>query len=99
MADSINITTDELIATAQKVRSINETLDTKLQSINKEMNNLNSTYQSDAATEIISTMNALKPRFEEYKQVVESYAKFLEKTAGSYEATESAILSNISQFK
>jgi len=44
-------------------------------------------------------MNALKPRFEEYKAVVESYAKFLVTTAQSYEATETAIQSNASAFK
>ena len=44
-------------------------------------------------------MNALKPRFEEYKNVVESYCKFLDKTAQSYEATEGAIQTNASAFK
>ena len=44
-------------------------------------------------------MNALKPRFEEYKTVVESYAKFLVNTAQSYESTESAIQNNANEFK
>lgn len=99
MADSIQVSTQVLLDTADKVRTINNNLDTKLAEINKSMNDLEATWKSDAATEIRGAMNALKPRFEEYKNVVESYAKFLVNTAQSYEATESAIQSNAGAFK
>ena len=99
MADSIQISTQVLIDTAQKVRTINSTLDSKLADINKSMNDLEATWKSDAANDIRSAMNALKPRFEEYKAVIESYAKFLDTTAQSYESTESAIQTNASAFK
>ena len=77
MADGIQISTQVLLDTADKVRTINATLDQKLADINKNMNDLEATWKSDAATDIRAAMNALKPRFEEYKNVVESYAKFL----------------------
>lgn len=99
MADSIKISTQVLVDTAGKVRSINDALDQKLADINKNMNDLEATWKSDAATDIRAAMNALKPRFEEYKAVVESYAKFLVNTAQSYESTESSIQSNANQFK
>lgn len=99
MADSIQISTQVLLDTADKVRSINNTLDSKLAEINKNMNALEASWKSDAATDIRAAMNAMKPRFEEYKNVVESYAKFLVKTAQGYEATESAIQSRANQFK
>lgn len=99
MADSIQISTQVLVDTASKVRNINATLDSKLADINKSMNDLEATWKSDAATDIRAAMNALKPRFEEYKNVVESYAKFLVNTAQSYETTESAVQSNASAFK
>ena len=99
MADSIQISTQVLLDTAEKVRNINATLDTKLAEINKSMNDLEATWKSDAATDIRAAMNALKPRFEEYKAVVESYAKFLVNTAQSYESTESSIQSNANAFK
>jgi WXG100 family type VII secretion target len=99
MADSIKISTQVLVDTAGKVRSINNTLDQKLADINKNMNDLEATWKSDAATDIRAAMNALKPRFEEYKAVVESYAKFLVNTAQSYESTESSIQSNANAFK
>ena len=99
MADSITISTQVLMDTAQKIRDINEAMDGKLADINKSMNDLESTWKSDAATDSRAAMNALKPRFEEYKDVVESYAKFLVNTAQSYESTEAAIQNNANQFK
>lgn len=99
MADGIQISTQVLLDTADKVRSINTTLDQKLADINKNMNDLEATWKSDAATDIRAAMNALKPRFEEYKNVVESYAKFLVNTAQNYETTEGTIQSNASAFK
>lgn len=99
MADGIQISTQTLLDTADKVRNINTTLDSKLADINKNMNDLEATWKSDAATDIRAAMNALKPRFEEYKNVVESYAKFLVNTAQSYETTESTVQSNASAFK
>lgn len=99
MADGIQISTQVLLDTADKVRTINTTLDQKLADINKNMNDLEATWKSDAATDIRAAMNALKPRFEEYKNVVESYAKFLVNTAQNYETTEGTIQSNASAFK
>lgn len=99
MADGIQISTQVLLETADKVRTINASLDQKLVDINKNMNDLEATWKSDAATDIRAAMNALKPRFEEYKNVVESYAKFLVNTAQAYESTESSVQANASAFK
>lgn len=99
MADGIQISTQVLLDTADKVRTINNTLDSKLADINKNMNDLEATWKSDAASDIRAAMKALKPRFKEYKNVVESYAKFLVNTAQSYETTEGSIQSNASAFK
>ncbi len=99
MADGIQISTQVLLDTADKVRNINAQLDQKLADINKNMNDLEATWKSDAATDIRAAMNALKPRFEEYKTVVESYAKFLVNTAQNYESTEGAVQANASAFK
>ena len=99
MADSIQISTQVLVDTAKKVRDINTTLDSKLADCNKEMNNLEATWKSDAATDIRAAMNALKPRFEEYKAIIDSYAAFLDKTAQSYDSTEQIIQSNAGAFK
>lgn len=97
--EGIQVTTQVLMDTSQKVRTINNTLDQKLAEINKSMNDLEATWKSDAATDIRANMNALKPRFEEYKGIVESYCKFLDATAQSYETTEGAIQNNAGLFK
>ena len=99
MADSIKISTQVLTDTAQKVRDCNNAMDEKLAEINKSMNDLEATWKSDAANDIRAAMNALKPKFEQYKSVIESYAKFLVNTAQSYETTEGSIQSNASAFK
>lgn len=99
MADSITISTQVLLETAEKVRNINTNLDNDLADINKEMNNLEATWKSDAGTDIRAAMNALKPRFEQYKTTVEAYAKFLVNTAQNYESTESAVQQNANAFK
>ncbi len=99
MADSIKISTQVLTDTAQKVRNCNTAMDEKLADINKNMNDLEATWKSDAASDIRAAMNALQPKFEQYKNVIESYAKFLVNTDQSYETTESAIQSNASAFK
>ncbi len=99
MADSIQISTQALRDTADKVRTINSNLDSKLTEINKTMNNLEASWKSDAGTNIRTAMNALKPRFEEYKSVVESYAKFLVRTAEEYKINEDVITKNADAFK
>ena len=99
MADSIKISTQVLTDTAQKVRNCNAAMDEKLADINKSMNDLEASWKSDAADDIRAAMNALKPKFEQYKNVIESYAKFLVNTAQSYESTEGAIQSNANAFK
>lgn len=99
MAGGIQVTTQVLTETAGKIRNINANMDSKLADINNKMNALESTWQSAAANDIRAAMNAMKPRFEEYKNVVESYAKFLDNTAQSYEVTETTAQSNASQFK
>ena len=99
MADSIRVSTQALLDTSTKIRSINTNLDDKLKEINQTMNDLEASWKSDAGADIRTAMNALKPRFEEYKAVVESYAKFLTDAAQNYETTEGTIQNNASQFK
>lgn len=99
MADSIRISTEVLLETSAKLKNINLNLDGDLQEINKNMNALSATWQSDGAESIRAAINALKPRFEEYKAVVNSYADFLTKTAQSYETTEGSVQSQADKFK
>lgn len=97
--EGISISLAEVTSTAGSIRRINEVLDARLQDIKTEMNSLTNTWSSDASNTIQDKFNGLVPRFEEYKKVIESYAKFLDQTVTNYDAAETAINSNASQFK
>ncbi len=97
--EGIHISLAEVSKTAGTIRTLNTSLDERLNEIKKQMNDLSSTWQSPAAETIRSKFNALVPVFENYKQIVESYAKFLDNTVTSYESTETAINNNASAFK
>ena len=99
MANSIEIQSQVLTDTAQKVETINGNMDTQLQEVLNSMNALDATWQSDASRDIIANINALKPRIEEYKGVVASYVTFLRNTAQNYETTEQTVQNNASAFK
>lgn len=97
---AVKVNTQTLKDTAQEIRNINESLDSKLEEIRKGMNNLNSTWKSDSATAITDAINNLaSTSFVEYKNTVDSYAKFLDGAAESWETTETSIEANANQFK
>ena len=100
MASGIKISTAEVRTTAGNIRTLNETLNNDLLEIQSTMTNLKSTWQSDGCDAIQSKFTAVANKyFEQYHEVVESYAKFLELTvADSYETTETAIESNANAF-
>lgn len=97
--EGINISLPEVANTAGTIRSINENLSARLEEIKTEMNGLAASWQSEASNTIREKFKGLEPRFEEYKNVVISYAAFLENTVKGYESTEAAVNSNASQFK
>ena len=99
MAEGINISLAEVTSTATSIRSINLILEDRLNQIKTQMNNLASTWQSDAANTILCIFNSFAPIFENYKTVVDSYAKFLDATVTAYDSAETAINSNASAFK
>lgn len=96
--DGINISLDQVRSTASSISSINTDLYNKLQDVKKQMDNLAQTWQSDGSNTIRERFNALQPKFEQYKSVVDSYVTFLNQTSDSYDQTESSINSNASAF-
>ncbi len=99
MAGGIKITSQVVRDAAAKINKLNMEMDNALSDIKSKMNALESTWQSDAGNEIRSAMNALQPRFNEYKEVVDSYVTFLNTTAQRYEETEQTVQNNASAFK
>ena len=97
--EGIKISLGEVSSTAGSIRTINTNLGTRLDEIKKEMNDLAQTWQSDASNTVRERFNSLAPKFDNYRQIIESYAKFLDNTVTNYDATESSINSNASAFK
>lgn len=97
--DGIKISFAEVSSTAGTIRNLNQNLDTELQSIRKEISDLSSTWVSDSSETIVGKINAMVPKFENYKQIVDSYAKFLDSVVTNYNQTEAAINNNASAFR
>lgn len=97
--EGISITLDQVTSAANSIDSINQDLYNKLQEVKTQMNNLTQSWHSDAADTIHSKFNALAPRFDDYRQVIDNYVKFLHQTVDTYNSTENQINSNASSFK
>ena len=99
MPAGINISLNEVSATAASLRSINASLTNTLAQIKTQMNNTAQSWQSDAGATIRDRFNSLAPRFEQYREVVDSYAKFLDTTVTNYNSTEGSINSAANSFR
>jgi WXG100 family type VII secretion target len=97
--EGIKISLGEVSKTAGTIRTLNSQLDLKLAEIKKQMNGLAQTWQSDASNTIREKFNALAPRFDEYRSIVDSYSKFLDNTVQSYDSAETTVNNNASSFK
>ena len=94
----IKITFEELRSKTSQIRKHNEALTEMLLQIKSAINALESEWTSDTSDTIRSKITGMQPKFDSYKEVVESYAKFLDNTVAQYESTESSLNSNASQF-
>jgi len=97
--EGIKISLNEVQSTANQIRSLNQNLSARLDEIRNEMNALQNTWNSDASNTIRSNFNALQPKFENFREVVNSYSTFLDQTVNAYNAAEDAINNNASAFK
>ena len=97
--EGITISLGDVSATAGTIRTLNTSLNDRLLAIQKQMNDLNNSWQSPAGQAIQEKFNNLVPAFENYKQIIESYAKFLDNTVATYESTETQIQNNASAYK
>ncbi|WP_027088426.1 pore-forming ESAT-6 family protein [Cohnella panacarvi] len=95
----INISLGKLTSTAEQITTLNKNLTDQLEEIRKEVKNLSNSWQSDAATELSRDFESYAPKFEEYREVVKSYATFLMNTAEAYDKTETHIKNNADLFK
>ena len=85
-----NISSQALRDGADKMRQYNNSL---LDVLNK-INSLTNVWVGDAQSELVQQFtNKLYPRFQEYYDVINSYADYLITTAETYEAAEETLIS------
>lgn len=92
----IKITFEEVRTKTKQIRNYNTTLTDTLNTIKQTINNLESQWTSDTSDTIRAKIAGMQPKFDTYKEVIESYAKFLDNTVAQYEGTESTLNSNAS---
>lgn len=97
--EQIHIVLADVTKAAQEVRRCNKQLNQELMTMRKYMNELQSTWNSPAAETIRSKFNQMTPIFENYREVIENYAKFLDMTVSSYETCENAIHQSAASFQ
>lgn len=97
--EGIKITLAEVTRTASEVRRHNAQLENELMEMKRIMNDLSATWQSPAAETIRARFNGMVPIFENYRDIIESYAKFLDATVTSYETTENTINQSAASFQ
>lgn len=83
---------------AGTVDSRNTKLLDDLHEIQRLIKSLEGEWESNSAVAIREKIQGMEPRFQQYHDVVDNYAKFLRNTANEYKATETTNTSNAEQF-
>ena len=89
--DQLQITLAQVTQTAASIRSQNQQLNSCLQEICTSMNQLAAYWQSPASEKIRSRFHGMLPVFDNYRSIVESYAKFLDQTVSTYQSMEAQL--------
>ncbi|MBR4454722.1 MAG: pore-forming ESAT-6 family protein [Solobacterium sp.] len=92
--DNLKISLAEVTECASRIRSCNQQMYEDLSSMKREMSNTNVSWISDAGEAIRSKFNLFASRFETQKELIDSYAAFLDRTVDSYDTLETTITSN-----
>ena len=96
--NELKITTAEVRNCAQQLRRLNVSLDDVLTRAKSEMRALSGVWRSDGSETIRQRFEQFSQKFDEEKETVEEYARFLDLTAESYDSLESTITDNASTF-
>lgn len=98
MENTIKINANEVREYANSLKLINSQMNEVLVSSKNEMNSLSAVWQSKGSDTIRERFENFSLKFEELKEVIEEYARFLETSAASYENIETTINNNASTF-
>lgn len=97
--EQLQITLAQLQQTSTTLRQENTHLNSCLKEIHVCMNQLTNEWQSPAAQTIRAKFQSMLPIFDQYRDIVEQYAKFLDQTVQTYQTMEDQLTSNAQSFK
>lgn len=83
---------------ASELRRLNASLDEVLSRAKNEMRALSGIWQSDGSEVIRQRFEHFSHKFVEEKETIEEYARFLDRTAETYDSLETTITENASSF-
>lgn len=97
--DDIKITLNEVVLSANTIRSINNNMDDVLCNVSRLMNDLSSFWRGTAGETIVQRFQKFANKFLKESQDIEAYAKYLDYAVSSYDSLESTITSNATSFE
>lgn len=92
----VRISLNEVSDTSNRIRSLSAMIYDTLSQMRNDMDSLSSTWMSDGGEEIRNRFRLFSSRFENMKEVIDSYADYLDLAVSSYDSYESVITSNAS---
>lgn len=96
--NTVQITLQEVEATAGKIRQQNIHLREILKDISTSITQLTSVWQSPASQTMQSKFQSMLPVFDQYKSIIDNYAKFLDQTVFAYQTMEQQLNNNADSF-
>ncbi|MBR2808730.1 MAG: pore-forming ESAT-6 family protein [Erysipelotrichaceae bacterium] len=97
--DNIKISLSEVSELAAQMRSLNIRMKDTLDRVKGQMNDLRAVWESESSDTLRERFNFFSVKFEQCYEVIDNYARFLDLTVASYDATETTINTNASSFK
>ena len=95
----IRISLDEVTQAATSIRRLNEAMYENVAAMAREMERLDGPWISRGSAEIRERFLLFAKRFEQQREVIDSYADFLDMTVLSYETLETTIQTNASDLQ
>ena len=96
MMSSINISLNEVNDLSNEIKRINTNILDILNYAKQEMMSLSNDWQSSGSEMIRNRFQYFSNKFIEQKDVIDSYARFLDYTVASYDSLETTITKNAS---
>lgn len=84
--DKVIATADSLSASSNKMKSILDETNQKMQKVNTE-----DTWKSNAAEELYAKFKSLASKFENFYNAIEAYSRFLRDTVDTYKTADTII--------